>query len=173
MLLRKVLLPIVVACVAACSQQVNTIKATKESSLTDNDGYLLLSVDSELDLEQLNISGQKSFHLGAADLTAGKHYILLALPAGDYQIESAKLSNWWSIRLKAGYWNFSVKSGQISYIGELQLKGQAPELENRASMALQYLEQNHANLLQKYQVRYSGPGTDAYFEYAAAQGGKR
>lgn len=169
----KVLLAACVAVFAGCSQQVTAIKTDKANVLTENNGFLLLSVDSDVSLEQLNVTGQKSFHVGAEDLTAGKHYILVELPAGDYQIESAKLSHWWRLLLKPGYWNFSVKPGQISYIGELQLKGQAPELENRSSMALQYLEQNHAKLLLQYKVRYSGPGDDHYFEFAASQGGAR
>ncbi len=154
----------------ACSQQVTTVKTAHSAELAANNGYLLLSVDSSVDLEQLNISGQKSFFLGAADLSKGNHYLLVDLPAGDYQIDSVKLSQWWRLQLKAGYWNFSVHPGQISYIGELQLKGQAPELENRASMALQYLEKEHAKLLRSYQVRYSGPGDDHYFEFVAAKG---
>lgn len=154
----------------ACSQQVKTIKHAPNTALAVNNGYLLLSVDSSVNLEQLNISGEKSFFLGAADLTKGNHYLLVDLPAGEYQIDSVKLSHWWRLELKPGYWNFSVHPGQISYIGELQLKGQAPELENRASMALQYLEKEHAVLLRSYQVRYSGPGDDHYFEHVAAQG---
>lgn len=167
----KVLLLLSTFMFVACSQQVSAIKSATPGTLATNSGYLLLSVDSAINLEQLNVTGQKNFHLGAADLTAGKHYILVDLPAGDYQIDSAKLGHWWRLQLKAGYWNFSVRPGQISYIGELQLKGQTPELENRASMALQYLEQHHAALLQQYQVRYSGPGDDHYFEHAKAQGG--
>jgi len=166
---KSILLSLVVLQMS-CSQQVASIKPSTQNKLTDNHGYLLLSVDTSIDLEQLNVSGQKSFHLGAADLTAGTHHILVDLPAGDYQIDSVKLNNWWRLQLKSGYWNFKVQAGQISYIGDLQLKGRLPELENRSSMALQYLEQQHKALLKNYQVRYSGPGDDHYFEFATAQG---
>jgi hypothetical protein len=149
----------------ACSQKVNSIKSTNPGQLDKNNGYLLFSVDSVVNLEQLNIAGAKNVHLGAEDLAKGKHYILVDLPAGDYQITSAKLNHWWLIKLSDGFWNFSVRPGQISYIGELQLKGYSPELENRSSMALQYLEQHHADLLKKFSVRYSGPGEDHYFEF--------
>ncbi len=157
----------------SCSQKVNSIKSNETGQLAKNNGYLLLSVDSVVNLEQLNITGTKNVHLGAEDLAKGKHYILVDLPAGDYQISSAKLNHWWLIQLSEGFWNFTVRPGQISYVGELQLKGYSPELENRASMALQYLEKNHAELLKKFSVRYSGPGEDHYFEFVEAmRGGK-
>lgn len=153
----------------ACSQKVNSIKSTNPGELAKNNGYLLLSVDSVVNLEQLNVTGTTSIHIGAEDLAKGKHYILVDLPAGDYQITSAKLNHWWLIKLSDGFWNFSVRPGQISYIGELQLKGYSPELENRSSMALQYLEQNHADLLKKFSVRFSGPGDDHYFEFVESK----
>lgn len=153
----------------ACSQKVNSINSTNPGELAKNNGYLLLSVDSVVNLEQLNVTGTTSIHIGAEDLAKGKHYILVDLPAGDYQITSAKLNHWWLIKLSDGFWNFSVRPGQISYIGELQLKGYSPELENRSSMALQYLEQNHADLLKKFSVRFSGPGDDHYFEFVESK----
>ncbi|RVU32003.1 hypothetical protein EOE67_19295 [Rheinheimera riviphila] len=166
----KSLLLISTVVLFACSQQVSSIKSSTHDSVSVNGGYLLLSVDSDVDLEELKVAGQKNFFLGAADLTAGNHYILIDLPAGHYQIESVKLNQRWQLHLKSGFWNFRVQHGQISYIGELQLKGRIPELENRASMALQYLEQHHAALLNNYQVRYSGPGEDHYFEYVEGRG---
>ena len=79
----------------ACSQQVSSIKSSSHDSVSVNGGYLLLSVDSDVDLEELKVSGQKNFFLGAADLTAGNHYILIDLPAGQYQIDSVKLNQRW------------------------------------------------------------------------------
>jgi hypothetical protein len=169
----KILILLWAALLIACSQQVKSIKATDPVQLATNNGYLLLSVDSVINLEQLNVSGTKSFHLGADDLTKGKHYILVDLPAGDYQITSIKFNHWLRLQLQDGLWNFNVRPGQISYIGELQLKGWALELENRSSMALQYLEQNHTELLKQFSVRYSGPGDDHYFEFVEASGGAK
>ncbi len=156
----------------ACSQQVSSIKNNAPTTLEKNDGYLLLSVDTQLNLKQLRVVGAKNFHLGATDLTKGKHYILVALPAGEYRFEMVKLNAWWAVLLKDGYWSFKVNPNQISYVGELQLKGRAPELENRSSMALQYLEKQHAELLKHYVVRYSGPGDDHYFEFVESRKGK-
>ena len=167
----KLLVLCCTALLIACSQKVTSLKTTAPVALAENNGYLLLSVDSVINLERLNVSGAKSFHLGADDLTKGKHYILVDLPAGDYKITSVKFNHWLLLKLNDGLWNFKVQPGQISYIGELQLKGWAPELENRASMALQYLEQNHADLLKKFSVRYSGPGDDHYFEFVEKMGG--
>jgi hypothetical protein len=161
------------ALLMACSQKMTPIKATDTVQLAENNGYLLLSVDSVINLNQLNVTGAKSFHLGSEDLPKGKVYILVDLPAGEYKITSVKFNYWLQLELKDGFWNFNVQPGQISYIGELQLKGWAPELENRSSMALQYLEQNHADLLKSLPVRYSGPGDDHYFEFVEASGGAK
>jgi len=76
-------------------------------------------------------------------------------------------------------WDFKTKSGSISYVGHIKVKrtfwGNNAEyvLINKASQALEYLEQHFANILANRTIDYQGPGEDSFFKVVNSTGAQQ
>ncbi|WP_444996508.1 hypothetical protein [Aliikangiella sp. IMCC44359] len=155
----------------SCATRVSSIKLDQDIKLEQDEGYLLIEVDTKRSLYKILLTGQKKIYLTKDDLKAGSNYIFINLPAGDYQIERIYTNYYSRFSFKNEYWNFSVKPRMISYVGSLQVKANywggvaSFELINNSSLALEYLEEKFPNVLENRLVEYSGPGEDRFFSH--------
>ncbi|MEJ2417318.1 MAG: hypothetical protein P8Y45_10390 [Exilibacterium sp.] len=140
-----------------------------DAKLVDGEGYLLLAVDTSINLDFIHITGTKSARLTSDDLQKGSRYILIKLPAGNYEFNKIQLSNVYNYSMKSDIWRFEVKENAVNYIGNLMVRhydfGSRAyfELINRSSFALQYLNAEFPNILNGRTVEYGGPGEDDFF----------
>lgn len=158
---------------SGCVQKMESIKEDVALELNADEGYLLIAVDTNLTLEKIVFSGRKRIALTSADLQAGSNFILLTIPAGDYQIEQVYFGR--RLRLddfEDDLWQFKVNKDSISYVGHLTLQSRSYfwrvrsniELLNKSSLALEYMEENFANIVNSKTMVYAGPGEDSFFE---------
>ena len=162
----------------ACATKVKSIKSDRDINLKPNDGYLMLTVDTSVDLSRITIDGEKTIILTKSDLTAGSNHILITLPAGQYWFDRIRFFIGLGeayVELERGMWDFQAKPGMISYVGKLKVKssrwGKNTQyiLINNSSQALEYLEENFANILKNRSVDYQGPGDDNFFKGVSGQ----
>ncbi|WOH37425.1 hypothetical protein RI844_19020 [Thalassotalea fonticola] len=176
---------LLLACLAiiltACATKVSSIK--KEQSVTLNqqkkEGFFLLAVDTNRQLQEIVISGPKSIALGKEDLKKGNNYILLNLPEGEYTLSKIKFNKY--ARLKSfddELWSFRVEKNAVSYVGHLSMKVYTYwwytsysqlELLNNSSIALEYMENNFPTILAGKKMQYAGPGKDNFFNVVRPQ----
>lgn len=153
-----------------CGATKNTISTDKDILASNKDGYLLMAVDTSLDLSTIRVFGRTSFTLSKDDLRKGTNYILLALPAGDYRFTKITIGRTYFM-LDDEIWDFSIKPQVISYVGDFSFErvsgGAHTSLENQSSLALEFLEKSFPNILAQRSVDYQGPGEDNFFEFAA------
>ncbi len=152
----------------SCTSKISSINSDRDLNLNENEGYLLLEVDTREDLKKIAIGGEKHIELTTRDLRSGSNYILVSLPAGDYHIEKVQTKKKFRFRLEEEYWTFQVEKNVISYIGTMSIKTSwffaNMELINNSSLALEYLEENFPNILSSREIVYSGPGEDRFFD---------
>ncbi|MGW7677615.1 hypothetical protein [Shewanella sp. S23-S33] len=174
--MKQFLLPICVCwLLSGCIQPISKLKNDQDIPLDANTGYLLMSVDTNIDLHSIIIGGTKSLKLTEQDLKWGSNYIMVDVPAGDYDINDIKLNRYLKIELTDDMWNFHIEPGKINYIGHLSvdalwslysLDGVKAILENQSTSALEYLEVNFPQIYKVRELNYAGPGEDHFFEYA-------
>ena len=158
---------------SGCAQKMESIKEDVALNLRSDEGYLLIAVETNLTLEEIIFSGRKKIALTSADLQAGGNYILIPLPAGNYELDKVVFRQNLAIdSFDDDLWQFSVRKGSISYVGHLTLYSRSTywrvysniELLNNSSIALEYMEQNFSNIVANKPMVYAGPGEDAFFE---------
>ena len=156
----------------ACTTQVKNLKTDQDTGLTDGKGYLFMAVDTNTDLEKIDIEGTKYAQITKTDLLAGSNFILFELPAGNYQFyKISKKYAYFNLKNKNDYWSFTITDGVISYIGTLVAKSNFLfadfEMLNQSSIALEYLESNFPNLLKERKIIYAGPGEDNFLNFVS------
>lgn len=175
----KILALLLVFTLTACATKVKSIKKDIDVNLKPDEGYLMFTVDTSFSLNKILITGEKAVQLTKDDLRKGSNTILITLPEGNYRFEQITFDTGWyrnTIELNEGYWDFKAKSGSISYVGHIRVKrtfwGRNTEyvLINKASQALEYLEQNFANILASRTIDYQGPGEDNFFKVVNSKG---
>ncbi len=92
MRIKSVLLLFLLAGLFSCAQQVTSISTDVDVKMEEGDGYLLIGVDTNRILREIYISGEKSLLLSSQDLKKGTNYILINVPAGEYQLERVRFS---------------------------------------------------------------------------------
>lgn len=153
-----------------CVTRVESIQRDVDSGLESEQGYLLIAVDTNRELNEIHIDGPRNLVLTAADLDQDENYILFKAPAGEYEIKKIDLSKYFGFRLQRGDWTFSVQPGVISYVGDLKVRlnrfsfGGSFELVNEASEAQEFLERKFPSLISSREVHYFGPGEDDFFQ---------
>ncbi|WJG10541.1 hypothetical protein [Aliiglaciecola sp. LCG003] len=163
---------LLLAFLTSCTVKVSSIKQDVDVELEHDAGYLLLGVDSNSDLDSIKIYGADNIRLTREDLRSGTQYILIDLEAGDYHIGNIKLNYFWYIDLEEGYWDFTVRRGEISYIGHLEVKSRSSlwmlqsqsdvELVNRSTEALLFMESQFPTILENRTLNYTGPSSDPF-----------
>lgn len=176
----KSLLPVLLSVVflVACATKVNSIKRDVAVNLEQGEGYLMFTVDTAINLEKIKISGQKDIVVTSKDLRTGSNTILLRMPSGNYYFDRVYFrrvfyEHW--VEFEPELWRFSTKPGEISYVGHLKIdnpflrKEASFSLVNRSSEALEYLQQNFANILKVRSVDYQGLGEDNFLNFVVDQ----
>lgn len=171
---KKLTLALVVAfgllLVSSCSTTVTSLKKDEDVHLLQDEGYLLMAVDTNISLDKLYISGEKNIVLTSQDLEAGTNYILINLPAGNYEFDKVKLSRYWRLNMSQDIWDFNIKPNNISYIGHLTVKSFfwgsqfRLELENKASQAFKFIKEKFPNILASKELAYGRSESDRFFE---------
>lgn len=189
----KLVIPLLLFCLPCFATPTLTpITLDNDSHLKNRYGYVLLSININVDLKKIYVSGKKSFYLANEETKQGKRYIMLTLPEGEYRFSrmyffAAKhVSRFFrTIRPRIyfddeNYFNFNVKSGKINYIGEIYIEKQwqmgtnrfaalggseyYTNLINNSTDALEFLTSKFPNLLSVRSIEYSGPGKDDFFQ---------
>ncbi|WP_105167818.1 hypothetical protein [Pseudoalteromonas sp. T1lg23B] len=163
--LPALLLVLAALLLTSCATTVTSIKTDQNQQLSQDKGYVLLGIQTDLSLKAIKITGPQDIFLSYKDLRAGTGYFLLDLPAGLYTIERIDISNYWytSLLEDSKYWQFEIHPDNINYVGHLEFALGA-ELVNRSSEAVEFLEDEFPNLLDKQSLHYSGPGEDGFFK---------
>lgn len=159
--------------IIGCSSTVTSIKNDVDIPLSNTKGYALFSVETNLGLKSIHISGEESISLTYQDLRTGTNYFLIDLEGGKYSFDKIRMQYRIRTTLKDGYWDFEVNPNTISYVGHLKVvrpnifSGVSNvELENRSSEALAYMEKSFPNILNNRKMTYEGPGEDPFIQFA-------
>ncbi len=164
--------------ISGCATRVISLKEDKDIHLQEDEGYLLLAVDTSIDLNKIFITGEKNIMLTEQDLEAGTNYILINLPAGNYEFEKINLNSYWRLTLKQDIWDFQVKSNAISYIGHFKFKNffsgftTKLALENKSTDALEFMEEKFPKILATKAMIYGRVEQDRFFELVAREAAK-
>jgi len=166
---------IVCLLLTSCATQVTSLKEDVDRLSNENSGYLLLGVQSNRDLKELQISGTKFIKLTHNDIKKGTNYLMVDLPAGEYEIRRVKLDGFWNLNIYNDEdldWSFRVVEGKVSYVGHFDIRDRgfwSPsariELANRTSEALEFLEEHYPSIKNKRGVVFSGPGEDGFLDF--------
>ena len=154
----------------SCATKVSSIKQDRDLISSPEEGYLLIAVDTNVDLNSIDIDGEKDIILTEKDLISGSNYILVNLPAGDYVIETVRTSKYVRFELDDDIWEFQVKPGVVTYVGHLEVKTKIWgflaffELINKSSFALEYMEENFPEILAGRDMEYGGKGEERFFQ---------
>lgn len=160
----------------SCTSHVSSIKKDVDIPLAQKEGYLMLGVDTNYDLQWVKLWGKKNVLLTKDDLKSGSNFILVNIPEGSYRIESIKLGQYIFNDFRKELWSFKVKENVISYVGHLNMESRETFsgvtsnilLLNKSSFALEYLERRFPNILTSRQLQYWGQGDDGFFKEVIA-----
>lgn len=165
------------AFLVGCASTVDTITKDEVLPLSENTGYVLLPVYRNTHIYELRLSGAKYLKFDNTDLRRQKTYLFLQLPQGQYSFSDVRLNKYTVVSDFDGeVWDFDVKAGVINYPGHFVINNHSStwgtysltyQMQNNASMALEYLEKNYPKILASSSVIYSGQGEDDFFSYAA------
>ncbi len=170
-ILKFLLLFLFLIFLCSCATNIKRIQADEDRILSQEEGYLLIGIDTQVDLHRIRIDGPQNIFLTKNDLKSGGHYILVNLPAGEYSIDQIFSYRNIKFRFDKDNWRFSVKPQMISYVGDLEVSitdfgfGGYFELINNSASALVYLEENYPNILDKRKIVYTGVLEDRFFDY--------
>ncbi|WHI47300.1 hypothetical protein [Microbulbifer sp. VAAF005] len=163
---------------SGCITPVKPIVDGQNNSLDLDEGFLLVAIDTNFNLDKIKIKGAKHFFLSRENLHSGSNYILFKAPAGEYRFDKIFLGYAFSYDLDEEYWSFQINPGVISYVGHLavdqslfQFRARI-ELENRSTEALEFLEESFPELIKIKNIQYAGPGKDDFFEIVAQTQGE-
>lgn len=167
------MLVVVVVLLSGCgATKVSAQKQDQDKLNSNTQGYLLIGLVNDYSLDALFIWGEKDLKLTRQDLSAGENYILIPVPAGEYRLGQINYNYYFRTKLDEDAWRFTIKPGQINYIGHLTVEqpffwffANNIELKNQAAGAQRYLEAYFPNLITERNIVYAGPGQDRFFEY--------
>lgn len=161
----------VIFLLSACTAKLSSIRTDVDNHLGSEEGYLLMAINTNLGLSKLHVSGTQSFSLSYKDLRRGSNYVLLNLPAGDYEFMRVNYNQLYYFDINnTNDWSFKIQPGVISYVGDLEIdsvwqKYSYVELVNNSSLAMDFMESRFANILKSRKIIYQGPGEDDFFDY--------
>jgi hypothetical protein len=165
--------------ITGCVSKVSTLEQDIDLQLDAETGYLLIGIETDANLEDILIIGERKIKLTGEDLSKGTQYILIDMPSGKYSINRIKMNFMWHTNLKEGYWDFDVSPGVVSYVGHINVDTRGRfrpisnvELENRSSEALVFMQKQYPNILGSRNLKYDGPGDDPFLEYVEKDGWK-
>ena len=160
------------ACAGACSTLRPIETGTQPVELRDGEALLVLHVYTEVPLESIRLGG----HRYRTFLLPGSHVVLFAGPPGRRRFERVWSGLYsWDVRDQPEGGEFEVRAGQVNYPGMLLVEQVGPRdawsdgwlgfrFANRSMMVRSELERRYPGLLERYALRYTGPGRDRFLE---------
>ncbi|MCJ8268579.1 MAG: hypothetical protein MJK04_04165 [Psychrosphaera sp.] len=167
------LLILLLGLLPGCATKITSIKADLPINIKSNEGYLMLAIDTNVNLINLRLGGKKSPEFQREDLRVGSNYLLTSLPAGQYYLRSIGSRGIYhrnNHKLDGDELKFTIKPNQINYVGTVHLRKAvwSPSsrfiLINQSSLAFEYLQQHFPKLLASQGISYQGPGEDNFFD---------
>ncbi len=160
--------------VNACASKVTNLKTDADRELSEEQGYVLLGIDTNRDLYQIILDGPSRVRLTAEDLAEGDSYILADLEAREYEIDKLYIDVNRFYRFDdEDNFKFTVKPGSISYVGHLETVTTGYwfpttylQLDNRSSQALDFIKSEFPTIKKNRKLFYGGPGVDSFLEFA-------
>ncbi|MCW8878006.1 MAG: hypothetical protein OQJ89_09755 [Kangiellaceae bacterium] len=159
---------IIAICFMGCGSSLRLINQGEQvSQISSGNGLLFLPIESKGFFESIFISGE-------TELVVKKNqFQLFELPAGEYQIEKIDFGHGYIDLTESenpGIWRFNVSEGKLNYAGHLiveKIEGRyaSYDLINRSSSALKTLKDKYNQLLDKFELHYSGMIQDDFFLY--------
>lgn len=160
--------------------RVRSVAAGSQPELADDEGLLLVAIDSSVDLDNVQVKKEGRL-FGAAVLSnikAGYSARLFIVPAGQYQW--AQLRAFGRVRYDLrddAEFRFQVRSGQVTYGGDLVFRphdrfSADVRTSNRALRAIDWAEREHPGLLARHPLAYAGHYPDPFPAFLAAERAK-
>ncbi|MCB1643119.1 MAG: S9 family peptidase [Xanthomonadales bacterium] len=148
--------------------------------LREQQGLLLLAVDSPIKLYSatLNHPGKVLGPVVLRKLEPGRQHALYVVDAGRYMWQSVKpIANWRLNLISEDTFAFDVRPGVINYPGDLVIDmsgGWISDLGlyDRALPAIDWLQAQHADVLEQYPLQYTGHYPDPFPDYYRELKGK-
>lgn len=164
----------------ACASKVTNLKKDTDMKLSEEQGYVLLGIDTNRDLYQILLDGPTRIRLTAEDLAEGDSYILADLEAGEYSLDRLYIDKYRFYRFdEDDNFKFVVKSGRVSYVGHLETVTTGfwfprtyLQLDNRSSQALVFMQEEFPIIASKRKLYYGGPGEDSFIDFEDSMGAK-
>lgn len=143
--------------------------SAKAADIEADQGWLLLMIHADMELHEIEISGPDSISISRENIPPGSSVQLRKAEAGEYTIGDLDITTFYRFTLKPDDWKFKVFPGAITYVGHLDVESLSNdrarlELVNRTSVALEYMQQKHPELLEQMPFKYGGPGEDIFLE---------
>jgi hypothetical protein len=124
-LIKLITLMLVALMSLGCATKLKSIKSGAQIYATNKQGYLLLNVDTNIDIYKIRITGRKNFELTKEDLRVGSNYMLLPMAPGDYRLWRVILETQGGrrfVNLTESLWHFTVRPNSIGYIGHMEIE---------------------------------------------------
>ncbi|MEM8499624.1 MAG: hypothetical protein AAF542_16495 [Pseudomonadota bacterium] len=139
------------------------------SNLEADQGWLLLIIHADMELHEIEISGAESISIKRKDIPPGHSIHLRKVEAGEYTIRDVDITTFYRFTLTPDEWKFRVFPGAITYVGHFDVQSLSNdrarlELVNRSSVALEYMQREHLELLEQIPFKYGGPGEDMFLQ---------
>lgn len=147
------------------------------SQLTNDEGLLLLSIKTNVDIKSLTIKSEKKVgKINLKNIPKGSFNTLIKLKAGKYYWNQISFKNK-GLKFTKNYskkdHSFDVEPGVVNYSGEWGLEIEYHtsryasikfETENKFTTNIQYLENDQSSQLKKFKIKYQGEYKDGYPE---------
>ncbi len=155
---------------------MDLVKSGQVPRLKENEGLLLVAVDTDISLVSVRIRREdRVFGSGATirQLPEGPSHRLYVVPAGTYRW--ADLRPIWGFRFDFrtnDEFKFTVQPGELTYAGVLVFRANGPfnsafNLSNRGLAAMDWLRSEHPQASRAYRFVYSGHYPDPFPEFIA------
>jgi hypothetical protein len=172
-------------CLASCATaRFEPIDPAIPIALTEDEGLLIIHIDTDHELRQLGLSAATV----EGPIAKGRHLWVTRAEAGSYSWQSVTLNysraSGERFRLDRNSYphpselDFRVEPGVINYAGELIIRfvrrrGRRKWLSvrhrNHAAMALRELPETFSQILDAYPLRSSGTSDDEFLEFLSSE----
>jgi len=166
---------------ASAALALHRVDPGETPRLGEHDGLLVVAIDSSAPLDSVKFRKVGTlFTAGILNgLAKGRTQQLYVVPGGKYRwgdITVLATSSWrffLQLRDDDPQFDFEVKAGQITYAGDLVLRGRQVAVSNRALPVIDWLRAQHSALYAAHSFSYAGNYPDPFPEfYRAALAGK-
>lgn len=162
---------------ALAAAQLRPVAPGQTPRLAQNEGLLLIAVDSDVALESARLKHDGDY-LDLGGLAAGHHYELYIAPAGRYTWRDVVQAGADVQPLDASNFSFDLSAGDLNYAGDLIVRRnvvgpEAVVLSNRSLKAMDWTSRAFPRLKKKQVFRYAGNVPDGFPAYFGALASNR